>query len=142
MKHTIILLTTSFLFTTTLLGQSFNLTIKINNIKTLKGNIQIGVYNTGDDFLKNGREFKKVYVKVKDHDMSFTLNNLPQNNYAVAVFHDKNLDSVCNTNMLGMPIESYGFSKNYTPVFRAPKFDETSITMDSDKKILITLIDK
>lgn len=56
-----------------------------------------------------------------------TFQNLQPGSYAVAILHDANSDSEVNRNLLGIPQEGFGFSRN--PVIRAgaPNFSDTVI---------------
>ena len=49
--------------------------------------------------------------------------------YAVAVLHDENGNQAVDTNFLGIPKEGWASSRNVFPDLRAPKFDESAITL-------------
>jgi uncharacterized protein (DUF2141 family) len=119
--------------------QNATLTVKINGIRNLSGNIQIGLYNDADKFPDVGGEYKKFTFKVTATTMQYTI-SIPSGTYALALFHDENSDGECNTNWLGIPEEGYGFSNNVEPVISAPSFDETKITVSSNSTISINLI--
>lgn len=123
-----------------LLAQPYTLTVEVINIQEIKGSVVIAVYNKKEDFPKEGFEYRKITLKVTASVVSFAFANLPKGDYAVAVFHDKNSDGICNRNFLGIPTEGYGFSNNVRPVFSAPAFDEVKFNLDRSKTIIITLI--
>ena len=54
---------------------------------------------------------------------------IPPGNYAVAVFHDANANRKLDT-VLGIPREGFGFSRNPTIRFGAPRFDKVSIELE------------
>ena len=54
---------------------------------------------------------------------------LPVGDYAVAVIHDENGNNKLDT-MLGIPREGFGFSRNPTIGFGAPKFAAARFTLD------------
>jgi len=108
-------------------AQVGDLHLKITDIEELSGRIQIGIYNHPNDFPKVGKEYKIIYLEVDGNEIAHTVKGLPQGEYAVAFYHDTNLDSICNLNFFGIPKEGYGFSRNYRPKFRAPVFEETVI---------------
>ena len=66
---------------------------------------------------------------------SISFDQLPPGTYAVAVFHDKNNNGILDKNMLGIPLERYGFSNNARETFSAPSFNSASIDLSSDKAI-------
>ncbi|MBD9370760.1 DUF2141 domain-containing protein [Xanthomonas sp. XNM01] len=54
--------------------------------------------------------------------------DLPAGDYAVMVTHDENGNGQFDSNVLGMPVEGYGFSNNPN-VMRKPTFDEARIAL-------------
>lgn len=128
-----------------ILGLSFcsaqsSLTVNISNIESVKGNVEIGLYNKEVGFLKEGQQFLKKKIKVVGNSLQYTFRNLPKGNYAVAVFHDANGNNKCDTNMIGMPTEGFGFSTNFRPKLSAPKFAQTKVLVDNAKSVDIKLI--
>ncbi len=117
-----------------------SLTVNIENIPSAKGNVEIGLFNSEKGFLKEGSQFIKKKVKVIGNSLKYTFQNLPKGNYAVAVFHDENLNNKCDTNFIGMPTEGFGFSNNFRPKLSAPKFNQTKVFVENNKNIHINLI--
>ena len=54
--------------------------------------------------------------------------SLPPGRYALAVFHDENANRKLDT-FLGVPREGFGFSRNPTIRFGAPRFDKVTIEL-------------
>lgn len=117
-----------------------SLTVNISNITTKKGQIEIGLFNKEKNFLKNGAQFLKRKINVKGNKLNYTFENLPKGNYAIAVFHDENGNNKCDTNLIGIPVEGYGFSNNFKPKVSAPKFEQTKVYVDRPLSIDIKLI--
>ncbi len=139
MKFLITLLLSGFVgFATP--NKKIPITITIDNIKYPKGNIQIGIYKDAKHFLDEGKEFKLITKKVIGNTLTFTLNLSDENEYAFAIYHDRNSDKKCNRNFLGIPTEDYGFSKIYKQIFYKPKFKDCKINLKKQKKIHIKLI--
>lgn len=114
--------------------------ITVSNIKTVKGNIEIGIYNNPKSFPEKGKQHKVFTKKVTGKEMSFFINNLAEGEYAIAIYHDKNSDGKCNLNFLGIPKEAYGFSKNFKPIFSKPSFKDCKISIKNNPFIDIKLI--
>ena len=123
-------------------AQTHNLSITISHIKSTEGEIQIGLYNTKESFPHVNKQYRLFVIAANDFEGIYTINNLPDGEYAMAIFHDKNADKKCNTNFLGIPIEGYGFSRNVKPRLSAPSFDDCKIDLHSDMAITIELIYK
>lgn len=130
----------SGLTSTPTIDKKHDLEIDIANIKKLKGSVAIGIFNSENGFLIKGKEYKTKIIKVNSTIIHCEFKDLPDGNYAVAVYHDENSDNKFNTNLLGLPKEAYGFSNNFKPVVSKPKFSDTEFNLNSDKKITIKLI--
>ena len=60
-----------------------------------------------------------------------TLDGVPAGRYALMVIHDENGNGTLDTNLVGMPVEGYGFSNN-PRVMRKPTFDEAAFDVGAD----------
>lgn len=115
------------------------LTIHVQNIKSLKGEIIIGVFNTDKDFLKDGVAIKNYTITVDKATETIVIKDLPKGEYAVSLYHDENSDKECNRNFLGIPKEAYGFSNNVKPKFSAPSYEDCKFTLAENKVLDIAL---
>jgi uncharacterized protein (DUF2141 family) len=116
------------------------LVINITNIEKVKGEIKIGVFNSDQNFLKEGAAIKNYSIKVTDKTASIKITNLPKGEYAISMYHDENSDNECNKNFIGIPKEAYGFSNNIKPVTSAPKFKDCKFLFSDDKTLNIKLL--
>lgn len=121
-------------------AQQGQLSVTVPNINKIEGKIQVSLYNSKDKFIKKGQEYKSQIRKVGSNSETFIFKNLPVGDYAVALYHDENSDEKCNTNLIGIPKEGYGFSKNFKPSLSAPKFDDTKFKLDGPMEIYVKLI--
>ena len=120
--------------------QTYDLSVTITGLKSTAGGIQIGLYNNKESFPHVDGQYKLYYFNVNDFSGIYTIRDLPEGEYAVAIFHDKNSDKICNTNFLGVPKEGFGFSKNFKPRLSSPDFDDCKIDLNSNLSIAINLI--
>jgi uncharacterized protein (DUF2141 family) len=108
------------------------LTIDIANVKKGEGAVMLAIHNRGN-FLKD-RVLEKL-IAASETNVKVTI-DLPQGDYAVAVYQDKNQNKRLDTNFLGIPQEPYAFSNNVRPKFRAPNFDEAKIGLWEQTKYI------
>lgn len=116
------------------------LSISVDNIKSIEGNIEIGIFRKEDTFLGKGDAYKTYTIEVLESTETITIKNLPKGDYAVTMYHDKNSDGICNRNFIGMPKEPYAFSKNFRPKFSAPTFEDCKFSLVEDRTMSISLI--
>ena len=121
--------------------ETVDLKIVVTNIQTLKGSIEMGIFNNPKAFLKKGREYKTYTKRVTNDTIIFFLNGIKKDNYAVSLYHDINSDNQCNLSFWGIPVEPYGFSKNFKPKLSKPSFDNCKINAHQNMPIFIRLID-
>ena len=136
-----------FLFlavSTSLFGQEkTQVQLKIQNIKHAKGNMRVAFYKKGSGFPKEGSITYAKEVKVNQTgEMNFIFTDIPYGEYAIAVFHDKNLNQKIDKNLVGYPTEPFGFSKNFKPRFSEPKFDDCNVAISQNSNTFtIKLLD-
>lgn len=115
------------------LGISQNsLSIEIQGVKSSDGTINIAIYNQAEGFLKFDDVFKAERVAAHKESTQFTITDLPNGEYAVAIFHDENANDKLDTNWLGIPKESIAFSNARLKTFGPPSYKECAFNMDRD----------
>lgn len=100
------------------------LTLTITNLKSSTAPIIMGVYSTKNKFPDPKDKFKEYKFKPNGKTLVVKITNLKFGMYAMAIYQDENSNGEIDKNMLGIPTERYGFSNNYKPMVRAPRFHE------------------
>lgn len=114
------------------------LTLSVNNIKSIKGNLLVAVYDKEEHYNTNSNWVAAKQVKVAGTTMSLGFADLPAGNYAIKLFQDENENNQIDMGANGIPTELYGFSNNggsYGP----PSFDEAKVVVDKATQIEIQL---
>jgi uncharacterized protein (DUF2141 family) len=112
------------------------LTIEVRGIKKSVGKVVMAVWRKKDTFLSTTERYKYCFIDAKSGSTIGKL-ELPNDTYGVAVYHDINNNSTLDKNMVGVPIEIYGFGNNARNTFSAPSFEDASIELKQDKQIVI-----
>ncbi len=110
------------------------LTLSVNNIKSIKGDVLVTVYDKEEHYNSNSNWVSVEKVKVTATTMSLDFADLPAGNYAVKLFQDENGNGQIDTGANGIPTEPYGFSNNggsYGP----PSFNEAKVVVDKATQI-------
>ncbi|WP_170295773.1 DUF2141 domain-containing protein [Azospirillum brasilense] len=95
----------------------------IANVKPQQGKLWVALYD-GADAYKAERRFAGQILEASGREVAAVFIGLSAGHYGIAVFQDRNGDSVLTTNMLGIPGEPYGFSGGVTgSAFGPPAFD-------------------
>lgn len=117
----------------------YRLTINVSGLKPLKGELYIGLHNRPEFFQVPDSAFMKQKITVKKEAETLYFDHIPEGTYAIAVYHDENLNAVMDVNEIGIPREGYGFStKNKTP--GRPKFEQASFSLNGNDTVEIKMI--
>ena len=74
---------------------------------------------------------------IAENKCSIIFKTLNSGKYAVRYYHDENLNGKMETNLVGKPLEGYGFSNNVTGKFGPPPFEKWLFNLDGDKRIVL-----
>ena len=101
------------------------LTVQVRNLKTDQGQIRIAVFNRAEGFPR--AMFQGQIVPAQPGYVTVIFKDLPPGAYAVSAYHDVNGNEKLDSNMLGIPSEPYGFSRNARGTMGPPKFSDSRI---------------
>ncbi len=107
------------------MAQLGSLEVNVNNIKSQKGSIRVGLFTSEKDFLKNA--VKGKVVKATGSEATVLFENLQPGEYALSVIHDENENGELDTNMFGIPKEGFAFGNNSMGTFGPPSFQKAAI---------------
>ncbi len=115
------------------------LSVSVEGVKTSNGQISVAVYDHSEGFLKFDQVYKCDSIKARKGITHINIEDLPEGEYALAIFHDENGNNKLDTNWLGIPKEAIGFSRAKMKTFGPPSFRECALKIVSDSEIRITL---
>ena len=112
--------------------KTHKLSIHISGISKIKGSLFIAIFRATDDFPVFGKQFKGIVKEVEGKSQNYNFDNLPEGEYALAIYQDENRNKILDKNLLGIPTEIYGFSNNARRTFSAPSFQEAKFKLNKD----------
>ena len=122
-------------------NETFSLTVKVNELRNSKGEVQFALYNKDGTIpdKKFKHYFRKQNGKINEGSAYTTFNDLPKGRYAVNVLHDENMNGKIDKGFI-LPVEGVGFT-NYTTVGpgNRPNFLKASFEITSDTEKLIKI---
>ena len=133
------LLTILFLSLPLLAFSQNKLTIEIVGVPSSNGDVRVAVYDTQDSFLSKDKVFKTGHASAKEGKTEVSIDDIPDGEYAVVLYHDANGNDELDTNWLGVPKEPVGFSNAKMKTFGPPKFKECVFTMEPITQIQVVL---
>ena len=112
--------------------KTHKLSINISGISKIKGSLFIAIFRPTDDFPVFGKQFKGIVKEVEGKSQNYNFDDLPEGEYALAIYQDENRNKILDKNLLGIPTEIYGFSNNARRTFSAPSFQEAKFKLNKD----------
>ena len=134
-------LTTALLALTTTFTQAADVEFEIAGIKNNDGKLLIQLFQGKDNYEKGNAE-SALIVKAQTGKVTVNFNELEEGEYVIRFFHDENSNGKLETNLLGAPVEGYGFSNNAKPNFGPVNYDAAkfSVPKSSEKVINTTSV--
>ncbi|NHZ92826.1 DUF2141 domain-containing protein [Massilia sp. CCM 8733] len=109
------------------LASAASLTIRIDDVRSADGTLQVALYDSAGTFLK--KSVSAAGEKAVKGSTTIIVKDLPAGDYAYAIFHDANGNGKMDANMMGIPTEDYAFSNNAFGKMGPPKFDDAKFTL-------------
>ncbi|NBW72602.1 MAG: DUF2141 domain-containing protein, partial [Flavobacteriia bacterium] len=83
--------------------KTHKLSIHISGISKIKGSLFIAIFRATDDFPVFGKQFKGIVKEVEGKTQNYTFDDLPEGEYALAIYQDENRNKILDKNLLGIP---------------------------------------
>lgn len=110
-------------------------TLIVHHIQSQEGVIGIGVYDKAETFNEEtvaSFQFPKQNMQNGELECTFTL---PEGTYAFSLLDDLNEDEKMNFNLIGVPTEGFGFSRDAKIQFlTAPDFEDCAVQVNEQNQ--------
>ncbi len=119
---------------------SASLHVSFKDLPSKKGEIKYLLFKDPKGFPDQPeKSVKGGALDLASSEAELTFEGLEPGEYALSVFHDENKNEKLDTNFLGMPKESFGFSSNPRIYFGPPDFDDAAITVGDGTAVEVKL---
>ena len=111
-----------------------DLEITVEGIRNDEGNVMVALHDESgrEGFPGANGAIAAQWMRAAPGSLRFVFLDLPPGQYAVAVFHDENGNDELDTNLLGIPTEGTGFSRNAQGNFGPPSFNDAAVEISAD----------
>lgn len=114
--------------------QHGTITVVVTGFENDQGVVKFSMCQSEDEYQNKLPPFCTATKELKNRTAEWTLKNIPYGIYSIKVFHDENANGKLDTNVLGMPIERYGFSNQARGQFGPPPFPKAAFTLNAPHK--------
>lgn len=115
------------------------LVLEIGEVRSDSGQLRVALYDDAATFLKDDGVKMALAQRAATGRVTVRFAGLEPGKYAVALYHDENGNSELDANLLGIPIEGTGFSRDARATFGPPSFADAMVTVRADE-IFVTSV--
>ena len=110
-----------------------DVTVRVEGLDAaLKGKIMVQLCQK-KDFLVRECPLQKVQTISTSAEL-LQFPGVPPGDWAVMAYHDQNNNNKLDTNVMGIPVEGTGFSRNAVGNYGPPKFEQAVEKINGDKQ--------
>ncbi len=115
-------------------ARAADLTVEVQHVERSDGTVYVGLYNTAESFPKT--VYQGLAAPAAERSASGTVrivfHDIKPGEYAVSAFLDLDGDGKISTNMVGIPVEPYGFSRDAHGSMGPPSFQEAAFALPAE----------
>lgn len=115
-----------------------DLRVTVTNGPPGPATLYIALFDTEQAF-SGSQAMLSQKVEMVDGVAQWVFSGVPQGRYAVKSFADENANARLDTNLIGLPVERYGFSNNARGRMGPPTFDAAAVQVNADSSISFEL---
>jgi len=109
-----------------------DLRISVANLAPDTGHLMLAVYASGDSFDARDGAVEEIRKRVDGDTATLEVSGLGDGRYAIAAFQDITGDRELTTNLLGMPQEPWGFSRDAAGSMGPPAFEDAAFVIEGE----------
>jgi uncharacterized protein (DUF2141 family) len=117
-------------------ARALELTVELSGARSRDGTVSVALYGSAEGWMKQALAAQRVEAGER---VTVVFRGLAPGAYAVAAFHDANGNGKLDTNVVGIPTEAFGFSRDARGSFGPPKFDAAAFELASDLTVKVGL---
>lgn len=115
-----------------------DLRVTVTNGPPGPATLYIALFDTADSFSAS-RAMMSQKVEMHESVAQWVFGGLPEGLYAIKSFADENGNGKLDTNLIGLPVEHYGFANNARGRMGPPAFDAAAVQVNADSSIRFEL---
>jgi uncharacterized protein (DUF2141 family) len=118
-----------------------DLRVTVDNVADDEGQVMVGLFSVPADFPKRVGQGQAVRsIERRGGKVTVIFTGLQAGRFAVSAFHDRDANGKLDTNLVGMPVEPFGFSNGASANFGPPAFGDAAIDLPAQgTAIVVTL---
>jgi uncharacterized protein (DUF2141 family) len=104
--------------------------VRVEGVASSRGTVYASLFLQPEGFPGDkGMAFAYRAVAAQDGSVVLVFEEVPAGEFVVAVLHDADENEELSFNLLGMPKEDYGFSRDARAMFGPPPFEKAAVSL-------------
>jgi uncharacterized protein (DUF2141 family) len=103
------------------------LEVVVGALASTQGDVHVALYNTPETFPDSDGMITESEVLIEAGTARALFTDLAPGLYAVAVYHDENMNDEFDQGFLGIPLEDYAFSNGAKAFLGPPSFTDAAV---------------
>lgn len=109
--------------------------VRIGGIEHAAGTVNVALF-AGEEAFEANQRTVATRVRARLGGVEVVFARLPPGSYSIAIFHDVNGNEKLDRNLIGLPAEPFGFSRNARARFGPPSFADMEFQVDDEVVVL------
>ena len=114
--------------------------VRVEGIASSRGTVYASIFLSPEGFPGDkSMAFAYRAAPARDGTIVLVFENVPAGEFVVAVLHDADANEELSFNLLGMPKEDYGFSRDARGKFGPPAFEKAAVPLQAGESKTLTV---
>lgn len=114
--------------------------VRIEGVSSARGMVYASIFLSAEGFPGDkGKAYAYREAPAVNGTVVLTFDEVPAGEFVVAVLHDADENQELSFNLLGMPKESFGFSRDARAMFGPPAFEKAAVSLQPGERKQLTV---
>jgi uncharacterized protein (DUF2141 family) len=113
------------------------LSVRVDNVRPAQGAVRVAMFSEGAWL--SDQPVAALQIGASGASVTLRLIAPAAGRYGLAAYQDLNGDGELNRNLIGIPVEPYGFSNDAPLRFGPPRFTDAALDVGASGQAIITL---
>ena len=114
--------------------------VRVEGVASTRGTVYASIFLSPEGFPGDkSMAFAYRAVPAQDGTVVLVFDKVPAGEFVVAVLHDADANQELSFNLLGMPKEDYGFSRDARARFGPPPFEKAAVSLQAGENKKLTV---
>jgi len=114
-----------------------NITVRVAGLRNNRGTVYVALFDNKKSFDDSKGAVQSGQARPKQGTAIVVLKNVVPGRYALSFIHDENDNKKLDTNLIGIPKEGFGYSKDAMGRFGPPKFDDAALVIPAGDTTIV-----